>query len=380
MNKTGKRILSAVLAAVMLFCLTAVSASAKESKMNIVLLDAGRKYFSPAQIERIIDRMAEDGYTDLELGVANDGCRFLLDDMSLKANGVSYSDAQVRQAILNGDEKYYDDPNGTALSQSEMDQLFSYAKGKGIRIIPLMESPGHMAAIVYAMQELGTKEGEPKINARTGNISMNIESAKESNFVRALLFKYMKYFAGKGCEWFNMGCDEVSGYMPKDGKYDLYLSYVNCLAKSVKYLGMKPIMFNDILYYDGNGEGEVDPDIAVAYWNVPAGSVQPAATTETIRKNGHALFNHNCMWYYVIGNNESPQSISYNPFTYALSKASMRTLHYTSFSDGTKYDGLLGACISFWCDTPQNTYKESLVLNLIDTFDEENPEYFTPVA
>ena len=198
MNKTGKRILSAVLAAVMLFCLTAVSASAKESKMNIVLLDAGRKYFSPAQIERIIDRMAEDGYTDLELGVANDGCRFLLDDMSLKANGVSYSDAQVRQAILNGDEKYYDDPNGTALSQSEMDQLFSYAKGKGIRIIPLMESPGHMAAIVYAMQELGTKEGEPKINARTGNISMNIESAKESNFVRALLFKYMKYFAGKG--------------------------------------------------------------------------------------------------------------------------------------------------------------------------------------
>lgn len=153
MKKPLKRILSLLLTVLMLGSVLAVSAAAelKKGKMNIVLLDAGRKYFSVAQIEQILDRMAADGYTDLELATENNGCRFLLDDMSVKANGKSYSSDEVKNAIIAGTKKYYDDPNGTYLTQKEMDELYTHAQSKGLNIIPLMESPGHMNALVYAM-------------------------------------------------------------------------------------------------------------------------------------------------------------------------------------------------------------------------------------
>ncbi|MDD5887038.1 MAG: family 20 glycosylhydrolase [Oscillospiraceae bacterium] len=378
MKKPLKRILSVLLTVLMLGSVLAVSAAAesKKGKMNIVLLDAGRKYFSVAQIEQILDRMAADGYTDLELATENNGCRFLLDDMSVKANGKSYSSDEVKNAIIAGTKKYYDDPNGTYLTQKEMDELYTHAQSKGLNIIPLMESPGHMNALVYAMETLGVKSGSATPNA-TGNISMNIDDAAQSNFVRALLGKYMNYYKDHGSEWFNMGCDEVSGYMPKDGKYNYYIDYVNMLSRQVKRHGLKPIMFNDILYYDGNGEGQFDKDIAVAYWNVPAGSVQPAASVATIEKNGHKIFNHNCLFYYVVGVNESLENINYNPFSYKLAKTSMRHLHYTDMSDGTKDENILGACVSIWCDTPKYNYDSAKVLDLIDTFAQNNPEYFS---
>ncbi len=377
MSKQVSRLLSLLMAAVMTCSILAVSAFAtnRQRKMNIVLLDGGRKYFSVSQIEQIMDEMAKDGYTDLELATENNGCRFLLDDMSVKVNGKTYSSQDVKNAIISGNNKYYNDPNGNYLNEKEMDTLYSYANSKGLSIIPLMESPGHMNALVYAMETLGIKQGSATPNA-TGNISMTIEDGAQNNFIRALLAKYMKYYRAHGSEWFNMGCDEVSGYMPKDGKYDLYISYVNMLSKQVKKFGLKPIMFNDILYYDGNGKGQFDKDIAVAYWNIPAGSIQPAATVKTIEKNGHQVFNHNCLWYYVVGANESLENITYNPFTYKLAKSSMQVLHYTNMSDGTKDNKILGSCISIWCDTPKNKYDSAKVLDLIHTFAQNNPDYF----
>ncbi len=379
MKHIGKRILSALLAVTMLFSLLSITASANQDrKRNIVLLDAGRKYFSVSQIMEIIDEMAEDGYTDLELATANNGCRFLLEDMEVEANGTTYSSDSVKNAIINGTKKYYDDPNGTYLTESEMNILYTYAQSKGMNIIPLMESPGHMNALVYAMEELGIKKDKASPNF-ANNINMTIEDPAQQAFILALLDKYMDYFKAQGSVWFNMGCDEVSGYMPsngKEGKYPYYIDYVNTLSKHVKERGLKPIMFNDILYYDGLGQGQFDKDIAVAYWNIPVKGIQPAATVATVEKNGHKVFNHNCLWYYVVGVNESVENINYNPFSYKLAKTGMNTLHYTTMSDGTKDPNILGACISVWCDTPKYKYDNAKVLDLIHTFAQNNPTYF----
>jgi hypothetical protein len=46
-------------------------------------------------------------------------------------------------------------------------------------------------------------------------------------------------------------------------------------------------------------------------------------------------------------------------------------------SDGTKDDNILGACVSIWCDSPQFKYDSAKVLDLIDTFAQNNPEYFS---
>ena len=122
---------------------------------KVISIDAGRKYFSLEQLKRIVDKASELGYSDLHLLVGNDGMRFVLDDMTVEANGKTYASDDVKKAILEGTKAYYDDPNGNHLTESQMTDLINYAKDKGIGVIPTVNSPGHMDAILHAMKELG---------------------------------------------------------------------------------------------------------------------------------------------------------------------------------------------------------------------------------
>ena len=67
----------------------------KLAKRKMISIDAGRKYFSPDQLKEIIDKAKHYGYTDLHLLVGNDGMRFMLDDMTIKANGKTYASEDV---------------------------------------------------------------------------------------------------------------------------------------------------------------------------------------------------------------------------------------------------------------------------------------------
>ena len=133
----------------------AAQVNEKLAKKKIVSIDAGRKYFSPDQLKEIIDKAKHYGYTDLHLLVGNDGLRFMLDDMSLTVGDKTYASDDVKHAVENGTNAYYNDPNGNHLTESEMTDLISYAKDKGIGLIPTVNSPGHMDAILNAMKELG---------------------------------------------------------------------------------------------------------------------------------------------------------------------------------------------------------------------------------
>ena len=69
---------------------------------KIVHLDCGRKYFTADWIKSLIDEMAADGYTHLELAFGNDGLRFLLDDMSVTVGNTTYASGDVKDGIMEG--------------------------------------------------------------------------------------------------------------------------------------------------------------------------------------------------------------------------------------------------------------------------------------
>ena len=99
--------------------------------MRIVHLDCGRKYFSADEIKGVIDMAAENSYTHVELAFGNDGLRFLLDDMSVSVNGYPpYDSDAAASAVRQGNTNYYNDPNGNALTESEMDGILAYASEK----------------------------------------------------------------------------------------------------------------------------------------------------------------------------------------------------------------------------------------------------------
>lgn len=165
-KRTGtKKVLSMILVLVMLLSLLSMaaftlptaassdSAASNDDFMRIFHLDCGRKYFSVSEIKSLIDTASENNYTHVELAIGNDGLRFLLDDMSLTVNGEQYASEDVSREIHNGNEKYYNF-DVDELSQSDMDAIIAYAQSKNISIIPLINTPGHMDAILSAATSL----------------------------------------------------------------------------------------------------------------------------------------------------------------------------------------------------------------------------------
>lgn len=149
---------------------TTAKAAETVEKKSVFSIDAGRKYFSEEQLIQIIEKAYQNGYTDVQLILGNDALRFFLDDMSITVNGTIYDSEAVKNAMTEGNKVYYADPNGNALTETEMNRVLAYAKERGIGIIPLINSPGHMDSILKGMEVLGMEDVRFENNGKNQNV------------------------------------------------------------------------------------------------------------------------------------------------------------------------------------------------------------------
>lgn len=353
-----KRLLSLILAVILMIGLLPISAFATSAsaqagdaedtgyKYNIMFLDCGRKYFSVNSIKQIIDNASAAGFNYIQLAVGNDGLRFLLDDMSLTVNGTTYSSERVSAAIHAGNEAYYNF-DVDELTQSEMDEIIAYAASKGMGVIPCVNTPGHMDAILSAATDLTGKTCSYRGSARTIDVTNTTAVA----FTQALLQKYISYFAGKGCKLFNMGADEYAndkytdgsmgfGNLQSTGKYSYYVTYVNAVAKMVKDAKMTPMAFNDGIYFNSNtSSGTFDTDILICYWSNGWSSYTPMPAANLAAK-GFKLINTHGDYYWVLGKSD-----------WQCSPEKAKGFNYKTFQGGTINDPA-GSMFCIWCDYP----------------------------
>ena len=364
----------------------------KLAKKKVISIDAGRKYFSPDQIKEIIDEASKTGYTDLHLLVGNDGLRFVLDDMSLQVGDTSYSSQAVKEAVEKGTKAYYDDPNGTALTQAQMDDILAYAKSKNIGVIPTINSPGHMDAILTAMEQLGIEN--PHFNyfgTKKSERTVDLDNQKALDFTKALVDKYAAYFSGKA-EIFNIGLDEyandatdahgwqvlqASKHWPDEGYpdkgYEKFIQYANDLAAIVKKHKMKPMAFNDGIYYNGDTSyGTFDKDIIVSYWT-GGWNGYDVASSKLLSELRHQILNTNDAWYYVLGRDKAGSGW-YN-LDQGLEGISKSAIDSVQKNDGAKVP-FIGGMVAAWADTPSATYKKDLLFKLMHAFADKNADYF----
>ena len=415
-----KRLLAILLSLVMtmsLFPATAFAAgdTGQGETMRVFHLDCGRKYFSEQQIKNLIDEMAQDGYNYLELAVGNDGLRFLLDDMSLEygveapaveaeeeelavrlmeeeapaeempaappevraANDGkrSFTSNAVKNAIKAGNKAYTAASSGE-LSEREMNDVISYAKSRGISIIPLVNTPGHMDAILHAAESL---TGNNNLDYSGSVRTIDVTNAEAVAFTQAILQKYITYFSERGCTYFNMGADEYAndifisggmgfGNLASSGKYRDFIHYINAVAGMIKTARMTPIAFNDGIRYNGQEPVRINRDIIVSYWSSGWGGydVAPAAS---LADAGFRILNTNGGWYYVLKTgapdiNHVKEQIGKTPWTSVMG----------STVDRSK---LVGAMVCLWCDEPGFTYSEENTKAQIKAFAEKNSDIFT---
>ena len=314
-----KKVLSLILAVVMVVSLLPISAFASgDSKAStadntdyykILHLDCGRKYFSKDWIIALLNEMKADGYNQLQLAFGNDGLRFLLNDMSFTANGTTYSHKTVVSKVEAGNKLQNNSGDARWLTQTEMDEIIAAAKEKGIEIVPLLNLPGHANTILDIADDT--------YNASGSNNTLNVASNEEArNFGMAIFKKYVDYFAGKGCKFFNFGADEYANdvYGPSDSRfsfsqlnstqYSTFVSFINELAayiktKDVNGVKMTPRAFNDGLYYN-NQNVTIDTDIQCCYWS-SGWDTYKVVSAATIAKKGHSMINTHGDFYYVLG-------------------------------------------------------------------------------
>ena len=350
------------------------------AKNKVISIDAGRKYFTLDQLKRIVYKASELGYSDVHLLLGNDGLRFLLDDMIITANGKTYTSDDVKNAIIQGTKAYYDDPNGTALTQAEVTELIEYAKSKGIGLIPAINSPGHMDAMLVAMEKLGIKNPQAHFD-KVSKTTMDLRNEEAMNFVKALIGKYMDFFAGK-TKIFNFGTDEYANdatsaqgwyYLKWYQLYGKFAEYANTLAAMAKERGLQPMAFNDGFYYEDKDDVEFDKDVIISYWSKGWWGYN-LATPQYLASKGYKLLNTNGDWYYVLGNHKPDES-------YPLSKA-VENSGKVPFNQlaSTKYPEVdlptVGSMLAIWADKPSAEYKEEEIFELMTTFADHNKDYF----
>lgn len=322
---------------------------------SIMFLDCGRKYYSVDSIKKLIDNASAAGFNYIQLAVGNDGLRFLLDDMSLTVNGTTYASKQVSSAIHAGNEKYY---NFTVdeLTQAEMDTIIAYANSKDMGVIPCVNTPGHMDAILDAATSLTSKNCSYNGSVRTIDVTNTTAVA----FTQALLQKYITYFAGKGCKLFNMGADEYAndiytggsmgfGNLQSAGNYSYYVTYVNQVAEMIKNAGMTPMAFNDGIYFNNNtSSGTFDTDIIICYWSSGWTGYSPMSASALAGK-GFKLVNTHGDYYWVLGK------------TNAQCNAATASKFNVNIFPGSTISNPAGAMFCIWADYPGAETEASVI-------------------
>ena len=346
---------------------------------NIIHLDCGRKYFSVDSIKKIIDNASAAGFNYIQLAVGNDGMRFLLDDMSLTVGTKTYDSDAVKAAIQKGNTDYNatfkgaSDDNGShstynptvnELTQSEMDDIIVYAYTKGMGVIPLINTPGHMDAILAAATSLTGTNCAYNGSVRTIDVTNTTAVA----FTKAFLTKYITYFAGKGCTLFNMGADEYAndrytdgsmgfGNLQDSGKYGYFVTYVNDVASLIKNAGMTPMAFNDGIYFNNNTwSGIFDTNIIIEYWSSGWSSYIPMSASGLADK-GFKMVNTHGDYYWVLGKPDAQCSAT---------KAS--GFDKTVFP-GSTISNPGGSTFCIWSDYPGAETEASVISKTADTIE-----------
>lgn len=368
---------------------------------RIIHLDCGRKYFSVDNVKSLIDVMATYGYNELELAFGNAGLRFLLDDMSISFGTTSYTHNDIRDAVVEGNKNQNSSGDGRYWTETDMTKILDYASSKNIEIVPLLNMPGHMNALLdgeqfhqYRISGYGSDGNGGRVWKGASVTSIDPANPDAVAFGLAILQKYVDWFKEK-VTYFNFGADEVGndivnpfyqyGSYGLSGFNDGYSScaeYINECTAIIKNAGMIPRAFNDFLYYGENYNTGVDKDVQVCYWS-DQWSGSPYITAQSMKNQGHQMINTNSEWYYVLGVENEQKEVD-NNLAYALN--SVDKYAYNQFYRRSGYSVIpsriadtAGVMLCIWCDNPNAESSETAIkeaTQLFVKFAEKNSAVF----
>ncbi|MFF4981569.1 glycoside hydrolase family 20 protein [Streptomyces sp. NPDC001046] len=296
------------------------------------MLDIARKNFTAGWIE---DRVRELG------------------DLKYNQLGLHFSDDQGFRIESDTHPEIVSEQH---LTKAQVRKIIDLAESRHITIVPEIDSPGHLGAVIAAHPDLQlrTVQGSPVQGA------IDISKAESAEIVDDLLNEYAELFPGK--PW-HLGADEYQALVRSDPEAsfpqlaaaareeygsgatvaDLTTGWLNDRAATVRKHQRVPRAWNDGFFRGGSVQA--DEDIQVAYWTgKEIGARAPLEYLEAGRK----VINYNDEFlYYVLG---EPQTFVYPTGQRIYEQWTPRVLRGTA-AVPARYDGqILGGSFAVWCD------------------------------
>ncbi|GAA1906375.1 hypothetical protein GCM10009716_15440 [Streptomyces sodiiphilus] len=297
-----------------------------------LLLDVARKHLPAEWIEDRLHEMAGLKLNQLQL--------HLTDDQGFRIESETHPEV-------------VSDPH---LTKDEIRSIIDLAESLHITVIPEIDSPGHLGAVLKAHPGLQLRD----TGGRAAPGAIDISDPRAAELVDGLLREYAGLFPGP---LWHLGGDEYRAldaadpeasypklaaraeekYGPGAGVRDLATGWLNDRADVVRELGRTPEVWNDGMHRGG----VVAPDAErhVAYWT---GREIGARPPEEYLAEGRPLVNFNSAYlYYVLG---EPVGFVY-PTGEAIYREWAPLVLRGSEPVPEEYAGsVLGARFAVWCD------------------------------
>jgi hexosaminidase len=204
-------------------------------------LDVARRFFTPDEVRRVIDLLALYKLNVLHLHLTDDqGWRLPL----ARATG--------------GDE-----PDAAFYTADDLRALVAYAADRFVIVVPEVDMPGHMSALMRMHPELS--------GGRNGHVAwLDPEVPATFALVEDVLTGVAGIFPSP---YLHIGGDEPWG-MPRG----LYESYVRWVRDLVRSLGKRPLAWQE------SARAGLGPDDAIQYWLSPGTAFAPTLAAEVRAK------------------------------------------------------------------------------------------------
>ncbi|MCI3239572.1 beta-N-acetylhexosaminidase [Streptomyces spinosisporus] len=295
-------------------------------------LDIARKYFTAGWIEDRVRELGDLKFNELGLHFS--------DDQSFRIESDSHPEIVSKQH----------------LTKAEVKKIVDLATSRHITVVPEIDSPGHLGAVIAAHPDLQLRNTQG-VAARG---AVDISKPAAADLVDDLLNEYADLFPGG--QW-NLGGDEYQALMVSNpsASYpqlaaaarsaygsggtvsDLTTGWLNDRADTVRAHDRTMRAWNDGFY--AGTSVQPDKDLQVAYWTgKEIGARQPVAYLSAGRK----LVNYNDEFlYYVLG---QPNTFVYPTGERIYEQWTPRVVRGTQ-AVPAKYDAqILGGSFAVWCD------------------------------
>ncbi len=222
--------------------------------------------YSKEFIFSLLHELAWNNMNELQLHFGEiHGLRFALNDMS-----VTYVDE-------NGEMRTVD--SGVCLTEpyfteEDMKEIIALAQSLHIRIVPALDTPGHMDQLISPMIESGQFSKDYAVTIRYDNLKdengnplsyngLNLNNEGAVNYALGVFDNYVRFFSEQqGVETFHIGGDEYLIFQPDNTvSEETFYGYMNKVAAVVKSYGLEVRAWDDAV-----SPTLSDKDIVVTNW------------------------------------------------------------------------------------------------------------------